>query len=37
MLNCCTSNLNPQAALSLNDRVTVADLPWPDQAEAVFG
>ena len=25
------------AALSLNDLVTVADLPWHEQAEAVFG
>ena len=25
------------AALSLNDLVTVADLPWPEQAEVVFG
>ena len=25
------------AALSLNDLVTVTDLPWPEQAEVVFG
>ena len=25
------------AALSLNDLVTVADLPWPEQTEVVFG
>ena len=25
------------AALSLNDLFTVADLPWPEQAEVVFG